>query len=390
MADSQPILIRPTQMSRNLALALAALCVLLGIAGLSQWNPFDDKDQARAVINVASAVLLIGGGIGIWVTLTTVATLWTDRLELRSGYGYRVISFAGIAGVRRETRRRNRLMVEFADGGTVKIPPYFETDPDGQRWLSTIADLDDRDYEQNLDELENDPALGATPDERRETLGKIRVAARIANVVGVAVGLWVWVVATPYAWAIAAAMLVPPAAFLLDRSYHSAFSLGDTKNDPRPSLLNAYLLPVFGLLMRALNDVSMLDRPRVIAMACAAAAALTALLAWRDPRVRGSLVAIAMIALLTAAYSYGAIVHLDTLLDPSQGTVYPVTVLGKHYTGGKHERYDLDVTAWGPSLSPRQLDVPRQFYDEVQSGDRLCVRLHPGWLQIRWYDPGFC
>ena len=390
MAESQPILIRPTQMSRNLALALAALCVLLGIAGLSQWNPFDDKDQARAVINVAAAALLIGGGIGIWVTLTTVATLWPDRLELRSGYGYHVISFAGIAGVRRQTRRPNRLMVEFADGGSVKVPPYVEADPEGQRWLSTIADLDARDYQQNLQELEDDPALGATPDERRETLGKVRFAARIANAVGVVVGLWVWIVPEPYAWAMAAAMIMPAAVFLLDGYFHSAFSLGDTKNNPRPSLLNAYLLPVFGLAMHALSDVATLDGPKVFAMAGAATVALTALLAWRNPRARTSLGALAMFALLSAGYSYGAILQLDTLLDRSQGTVYPATVLGKHYTGGRHERYDLDVTAWGPSLSPRRLEVSRQFYGDVQSGDRICVRVHSGWLQIRWYYPSFC
>jgi hypothetical protein len=64
--------------------------------------------------------------------------------------------------------------------------------------------------------------------------------------------------------------------------------------------------------------------------------------------------------------------------------------VGKNVSRGKTTTYYLDLAPWSADITKDHVSVPRSFYEAVQRGDTVCVRVHPGKFGLRWMQVSGC
>jgi hypothetical protein len=89
--------------------------------------------------------------------------------------------------------------------------------------------------------------------------------------------------------------------------------------------------------------------------------------------------------LVGVAYGYGVVVEANARLDRSPGIVYTATVQNKQIISGKSTTYELDLSSWGPKPETNKLDVSSSTYNQIQTGQKVQVKLKTGALGVRWY-----
>lgn len=104
-----------------------------------------------------------------------------------------------------------------------------------------------------------------------------------------------------------------------------------------------------------------------------------------DPRAGTSGWPLLVGALL--AYSISLMAQLDVVLDHARPDSYRATVQRLHASHSRSSTtYYADLSPWGPDRSEQgDMAVSYAFYGTLAVGQTLCVRLHPGWLRVRWY-----
>ena len=65
-------------------------------------------------------------------------------------------------------------------------------------------------------------------------------------------------------------------------------------------------------------------------------------------------------------------------------------MLAKRSSGGENSSYTLTITRWEPQSGNADIDVDGRLYDRVEEGGHVCIFLHPGLLDWRWYEAGLC
>jgi hypothetical protein len=143
-------------------------------------------------------------------------------------------------------------------------------------------------------------------------------------------------------------------------------------------------------MLRALQDVLILDWPRLLLWAAAVALVLMGSVVWAVPSTREKLGMVTLTLVLILAYGYGVSAIGDAMLDRSNGSSYTTTVDGKHVTSGRHKRPMLRLAPWGPRAAEDDVTVPWDLYYHTNAGDKVCVQLHPGALGVPWYRVTSC
>src|SRR5258706_1897878 len=101
------------------------------------------------------------------------------------------------------------------------------------------------------------------------------------------------------------------------------------RNDARPSLAGAFILPSCILAFRAIQDLHFLEWKPLVLASLAFAVVLSVFLAQSDPHFHNRAVAAISVFFIGTALSYGAIAQFDVLADRSVPTNYQTNVLGK-------------------------------------------------------------
>lgn len=155
--------------------------------------------------------------------------------------------------------------------------------------------------------------------------------------------------------------------------------------DKLPAPLAIALLPALALGWRGL-DVALLDAPLAFGAALLVGVLITFVLARTliDTTRLGWFVGL-LAACVT--YSWGLVAQADVMLDRSLPQFQAVVVTGKSQS--RHHNY-IDVSQDGQTGLPGRVDVERAFFDRVSVKERICFRVYPGALRIRWHEIGFC
>jgi len=219
---------------------------------------------------------------------------------------------------------------------------------------------------------------------------KARRVATVVNGAAYAAIGWGFFYPHPYGLVIFLLGALPLVAVGIAVTGQGRYSLEGRKDDPRPNLVVALILPGLVLMYRALTDEEVLDWRMLLWLTGAIAVAWVALLYTVSPELRERKLTLAIMAPLMAAYGYGACALVDMRLDPHTPVVYDTKVLGKHVTSGRSRTYYLDVEPWGPRSGHGDVSVTRDFYDGASAGSRVCVYLWPGALGARWFETGSC
>ena len=369
------------------------VAILGGLAGAGAVL-LGSSDAPLALVLLAFVAL---GAYLVAAVATERLVLYEDAIEFRElGRGTRRARRDEIAGLRVVPLQYGYRQLVFERRGgkkPLKITWVHETDAVLQAWIDAIPNLDAEERARAEAELLRSTALGADEAERARALGRARKIARVLNGAAIAASAWGWIYPRPYDAAVVVLGVFPLVGLALLFAGRGRYGYDTRRNDPRPTLVPAVMVPGLILGLRALVDVNLVDwKPLVLGAAVAGlafTAALTVSVA-RGERSRKLWVVALILFPLHASYPWGALTLANAMLDHGAPEVFPVTVRGKHVSSGKHTSWDLDLDPWGPVAERKSVDVGRRLYGLVSVGDRVCVVLRPGALGARWYGVVRC
>lgn len=93
----------------------------------------------------------------------------------------------------------------------------------------------------------------------------------------------------------------------------------------------------------------------------------------------------ALMAVFGGLYGMAAVTVVDVRFDGAPAQLYRTSVTDKYETHGKTTGYHLQLAPWGPRGQATSVGVSDVAYNAAQSGDPICMSLHPGVLGAPWY-----
>jgi hypothetical protein len=349
-------------------------------------NPRPAIPMLASIAFAASSVYLV------LVAVRSRLVLDGAHVRVQGALQTREFDLIRVEGYRTWKNRYQSFRVICLKDPTWKIPLMkYATDPSLDDWLAGLKDLDQQDRQQLLDKIDQDPELGATPEERRSALSR----AKLINIVACAVdGLAAAAFAFGPAQYRLAALLVtaiaPAVAASLLYRQPLLYGILTPKRDPRADVSPMLMISAFGLLIGAsrVNFVSNgLLLPWIVV------GVLASLVMFypgvrNNPRFAGTMVALLF---LSALYGWGLAASVDTTADSSIPVTYTVEVLGGHVSHGRSTTYYLTLEPWGPYNGVNtSMKVSAKMYHATHPGQLICLALHAGALHAPWYEPVSC
>jgi hypothetical protein len=337
--------------------------------------------------------------MGLYVLLGSLRSrvvLTADAIEVYGAFSTRRLMRAEIAG-RRTVQVKNGSVTELIPSAPGQKSVRFNVAQFGgdsvlDAWLTSLPDLDARDRAASEAEIEANPEFGPTPEARRAWLEEAGRLAKLLNIAAVAALAAALMLRDPYRIGTLVLVILPCAAIFLAGRSHGLYRLTFERNDVRPTLALALLLPGFALALRAFQEIGVLEIRALLTYAVA----LAVLLAWlafrsnphAQPGAPSTPLLITLIAL--AGYSLGVVVLGNAYLDTAPKREYRVAVLAKDEHHGRSTSYQFTLAAWGPRTSAQRTQVPAALYRAVPLGGDVCVHQGPGALRISWFTVDAC
>ncbi len=260
-------------------------------------------------------------------------------------------------------------------------------------WLgSNYPDLDQVEAAATRAALLADEQLGATPEVRVVRLALARQVSWGLNILGIVVGVWLFIQPQPYAYAVAVGLAVPLLAAGALFLFPKLLRVEPRKNSPQTSLLLALLLPGLGLVVSAAATSKPLAYSAVWPLAGGVAVVFGLLLLIGS---QPSLIEVGsarrggegwlLLLICAALYGFGATLTSNAAFDTHAPILYRAQILSKHTTTGKSTSYHLLLNPWGPRIAPENVTVGREYYQRKQPGDTVTIATQPGRLGIPWF-----
>jgi hypothetical protein len=350
----------------------------LGMAGTFLTHPSAASSLSLAVLALGIYMLLVAFRSRILID--------GERIEVRGAFRKCSASLTEIEGFRTLRSRYGsfRQLIVKNNHSPITIRPSFRTDDDFRAWMQQITDLDQRDREALLAEIEQHQDLGATPEERLSALTAAKRNATALLVVAAAAAVGLNFGSKPWQQPCAVVLILAPfaTAFLCLRSplLYTAFK---KRADPRGEASYTLLVSSLGLVYGMREPHFLSFKPLIALMALTAFALFIALFRpARKSANRGALLALIGFAVL---YGLGAVADSNVFFDQSQGALYTAQVAGHHVTHGRSTKYYLRLQPWGPVQTVEDVSVPSGVYNGAAVGDTVCPELHPGSLHAPWF-----
>ncbi len=354
-------------------------------------------EPANGVQRFAGGIIFAGLCLGGIYLLLLVArfqiVLEADKIERQTVIFHRTLQRRDIGGWRFVQGKNNPPMISLVPregaGKTLPLMQMFRLDAPFESWLDTLPNLDAQELEAANREVAANEEAGLTSEQRFASLAQAKRHATALNIAG-----WVslaWTFAYPYPPQMLAVILAvqPWATLALVSRFHGLIRVDERKNDVRPNVAFAIILPGLALAFLSLRGPHTLHWRSAIWLPVVVGLALVgfARTVDRSQKAKWSMFGLFVVSLF---YGYGSVVELNTVFDNSQATIYSVPVVSKHVTHGKSTNYNLRLAAGELATEETQVSVPRELYESVQPGDSVCVVLRAGALRIPWYRVTSC
>lgn len=323
-------------------------------------------------------------------------TLEAQAIEVRKAFTTRRLRRSEILG-RRITQGRSAsypVIVPKAGRPMMIERSTFGLDDRFNAWFNALPDLDAQERAETLAMVERDASLGSNAQERLAALEKSRQAAKVLNLLPMGLLFWSFIYPKPYAAIVACAALLPWVAVVLVWARPGLFQFDGRKGDVRPNLAGLLIMPPLVLAMRALWDVTLVDLRQLLlwgfvlglplcvaVLAAPKAATKTTAKPWALPLL--------MLPFMMA-YGCGLLALTDAMWDSAKPEVFQTAITGKDVSRGKSTTYYVHLAPWSKTIDEDRIAVPRAYFEAVDTGDIVCVRLHPGKFGLRWMQVGGC
>ena len=365
--------------------------VLLGV-GIVVW-PLLLHTSATGLAALMAPACGVGAAIYLFAMLARAElTLDGDRITVRGAFTEKSADRSEIEGLHMvRTRNGTYTQLLLRNGrGSISVHNIYDTDQAWREWLHKVPDLDQRDREKILSDIQQDAELGSSPEARLGALANAKTwAVFLAIVAGAALAAALFANDSVRLTAVLTLTLAPVVAiFLISRS-PMLYAVFRQKADPRADMSFVIILSTIGLLVQAggihfLSITPMLYVATPVAMAFFGVCLMAIN---RGPSQPGAYIALLMFG---GFYGWGFAVASDTLTDHGDTQRYAATVNGKHLSHGRSTSYYLHLAPWGPQAEPSQVSVGSRTYYKTEIGDEVCVYLHPGSIHVPWYRVSDC
>ncbi|HLZ87895.1 MAG TPA: hypothetical protein VKQ52_11660 [Puia sp.] len=335
---------------------------------------------------------LVSAMLGLYVireAQVTNVTVDDYALTQRTVFSTRSIPLKELEGYREGGKDSFRLIPK--QGRSLQLTTAIADRRELIEWVKdNYPDIDKREREAEEATLLRNERFGATQSEREATLVKARQFTRIANIGGMALGLWFVFYPQPFDLSLTLIFLAPLVALVMIRRFRGLIRFYSVKSSPYPSLGMMIGFTAGGGAVRAGMAYNLYEFPSsawLLLLAGAAGMLLLIFLLAREAftgEKRKSLVIIG-VAVAALAYSYGLLVNTNCHYDRSTARVLPVAVTGKRASHGKSTTYYLQLAPWGRFPEGREVDVSKSFYNNIQPRDTVLVLLNQGRWDIPWF-----
>jgi len=393
-AYEYPRVYRPFGLWRYFMLVLGLVPILGGLLGFWYFGTGHEPRAATLMLAICTAFLLLGFYLVLY-TLRTQITLRPQDIELTELTSSTNFRRDEILGYRMQQMRNGPpvlvLVPRSADRKKLKIPTMFGFDQAFHDWISALPNLDARDTEAAEHEIESNPELGATAEERSAKITEARTVCRVLNILTFPLCLWAWLYPHPYKLAVASVLLLPWAAIYVTNRYKGLVVINQkNRGDPHPNVALPFIVPGLMLVPRVITDMPPVAWQRPILLAALVSGLLTYAAYLADKAIRKQAAIAFILFMLSFGYGYAAVMETNAIFDHTPATIYLTTVTRKYVSTGKSVSYHLVLAPWGPMQGGDNVTVARSFYNSRQVGGPVCILLRSGALSVPWYSVHSC
>ena len=387
-AEIYPRTYRPSGFWKIALYLCSALIAAGAVAGLTYSAVSHDEPARLLLACLCLAFTALGGYVILWL-LQSRTVLYADRIGFQCVFSTKTFPRDELSGWRVLPTSPPTLVLQRKGGDSFKTSLVFRVDDEFSDWFDSIPCLDEKEAAVSeasvAAEIHNDERFGATPSEKSETLRKARKTAKVLSTTSIVAAIWGLFYPHPYDISILLLALLPCIGIEIMRRSHGLFRADELKNDAHPTVAYALLGPGLVLTLRAVLDYEVLQSAYAAALYALVGCALFAAVLFFDPTQRSRRGTLPVFFLVGVAYGYGVVVEANARLDRSPGIVYTATVQNKQIISGKSTTYELDLSSWGPKPETNKLDVSSSTYNQIQTGQKVQVKLKTGALGVRWY-----
>jgi hypothetical protein len=200
-------------------------------------------------------------------------------------------------------------------------------------------------------------------------------------------------------YGVAAFLALPPLGLLAQIPLRAWY---EERPDDQPQLFGMTILVPVILALAAHWAIDFLDFRFSEWMLVAV---LVAIVLWivpfsrrRDDAERARLETASVVLFFVLCYLDGAVKLLDVNLDTAAPTAYRASVTSKdvidrwylHRHFKSRPSFWVYYSAWSPDGRGGSLQVSEDDYVSAHVGTKICIRRHPGYLGLRWYEADLC
>jgi hypothetical protein len=257
-------------------------------------------------------------------------------------------------------------------------------------WLYiNFVELDTLEASQEEEQILSDEQFGMNRQSNEYRLAEARRIARYINILGVAVGVWMWFYPRPYEVGGLFAICVPLIALGAIYLYRGLIRFDQRNNSAYPSIFFGFLAPAAALVIRSMLDFEILEYGQLWMVLLPATGVMSFLLMLGTKELKFKerveyFTAVAM-AGIVLAYTFGAYVFGNCVFDQSTPEVFTSEVVGKEISSGKVTTYYLVLGAWGPRTEEERVSVSEEQYEVIEKGDAVDVYLMRGFFKTPWF-----
>lgn len=329
----------------------------------------------------------LSGAFCFLYTIKSKVVLFPDRISIEHFTGTRVMSRRQIRDWRILPTNPTCLLLQPSEDGVkkAKVALTFPLDDQFEQWLEPLPCLDTEEESASEEEIANDGRLGDNPADRKAALVRGKSLAKKLTIASTVVCGWAWFYPTPYMPVIVSLIALPWVGIEILRRSNGLFRVDERRNDAHPTVALALMFPPLILALRSLLDYNVLQSASAFLLYASIGGLLVFFAAKFDPTLWARKPIFGTFCAIGFAYGFGVVTEANALLDRSIGTSYSAIVQGKHITNSKRVSYHLELSPWGPTTKPDDLEVSRATYDPIECGDSAVITLRRGALGLNWY-----
>ena len=282
----------------------------------------------------------------------------TDRtISLVGPFNAKEYAVSDIAGYRIVIYRGNKSLYFYLKESDerVGLPISINGNAELLKWFSDhLTDLDEADRKKELDEIHHDAKLGDTVEERDAILALAKRVTGTLYGMGFVLGFWFLMWPKPYYLVCTLMLLFPLLPLFAPLLFKGAAKFILKNKTVYGNTAPVFLLPVMFLFINVFRW-NVVDLTSFWLPFGALTLVLLALLLACSMNDEKDLKTYLAALVICAAYSAGAVIYTNGLLDHSNPTVYSSRILNKYVNHGKSTSYHLTLSAFGPVTDARSI-----------------------------------